>query len=100
MPLPQVVHQQVPDRAAGQVVAVDELLAGSRPANRGLSIRPSAGRRREDRCVQQLVEDRASPAIPVSPGNTCLLALIISRQSPTVTSRAMPPFEAMITATF
>ena len=62
--LPQVVHQQVADRAAGQVVAVDELVGGELTVVDGAE-QPHGGRGAggEDADgVQQLVEVGAFPA--------------------------------------
>jgi hypothetical protein len=60
----QVVHQQVADRAAGQVVAVDQLLDGQLPGELGVD-HPDRGRgagRGDPGHVQELVEERAVPA--------------------------------------
>ena len=67
--LVQVVDQQVPDRAAGQVIAVDQLPGGQLAADARVEHpRPGRGaRRQEARRVQQLVEVRSS-VIAVSPG--------------------------------
>ena len=61
--LAQVVHEQVADRPAGQVVAVDQLLGGQLPGEPGAD-HPDRGRRagREGPGgVQELVEERAVP---------------------------------------
>jgi hypothetical protein len=63
--LAQVVHEQVPDRPAGQVVAVDELLGGELAGELGVE-HPDRGWRsgREDPCGgQELVEERAERAV-------------------------------------
>jgi hypothetical protein len=59
----QIVHEQVPDRPAGQVIPVDELLGGELPCEPGAD-HPDAGRRsgREDPGgVQELVDEGAVP---------------------------------------
>ncbi len=67
--LVQVVGQQVPDRAAGQVIVVDQLPGGQLAADVRVE-HPGPGRgarRQEARRVQQLVEVRSS-VIAVSLG--------------------------------
>ena len=61
--LAQVVHEQVPDRPAGDAVPVDELLGGELPGELGAD-HPDGwrgGGRERPGGVQELVEERAGP---------------------------------------
>ena len=58
--LPQVVHQQVTDRAADQPVAVDQLLGGPLPAGAQLPQRPGRLLAQDAELAQGPVEQRAA----------------------------------------
>ena len=58
--LPQVVHQQVADRAADQPVAVDQLLGGPLPAGAQLPKRPGRLHAQDTELAQGPVEQRAA----------------------------------------
>ena len=69
LPLEQVVHEEVPDRAAGQVVAVDHLLGGELSGEPAAE-HPDRGRgtgREGPGCGQELVEERAE-RVGLGPG--------------------------------
>ena len=76
--LPQVVHQQVTDRAADQPVAVDQLLGGPLPAGAQLPQRPGRLLAQDAELAQGPVEQRAAGRRvgprPVVLGITALIA--------------------------
>ena len=90
----QVVHEQVPDRAAGDRVAVDEFLDGALPGAAGSRARwatpgPKTPISRSTRNVAAPESRRA---------RTARSASRTSSTSPIVMSASVPPLAAMITA--
>ena len=82
---PQVVHQQVADRAAGQPVAVDQLLGGALPAGAQLPQRRRAPARRGRR-ARAATGRTACGRSPGWPAAASSSASNSSRTSPTVMS--------------